>query len=71
MLYIRPWDFARQLTTFRAVGPAPASALAAFGKLFLGELWQVYVRQTSGRSAGRVPSPLRAGRGTSKSPGRR
>ena len=63
MLYIRPWDFARQLTTFRAVGPAPASALAAFGRLFLGELWQVY---------GRVPSPLRAGRRSSgKVPGRR
>jgi cholesterol oxidase len=44
ILYIRPWDFARQLTTFRAEGPAPASALAAFGKLFLGELWQVYGR---------------------------
>ena len=43
MLYIRPWDFARQLTTFRAEGPAPASALATFGRLFLGELWQVYV----------------------------
>lgn len=63
MLYIRPWDFARQLTTFRAVGPAPASALAAFGRLFLGELWRVY---------GRVPSPLRAGRRSAgKVPGRR
>jgi cholesterol oxidase len=72
MLYIRPWDFARQLTTFRAVGPAPASALAAFGRLFLGELWQVYVRQISRRSAGRVPSSLRAGlRSSGKVPGRR
>ncbi|MDR6507354.1 GMC oxidoreductase [Arthrobacter oryzae] len=72
MLYIRPWDFARQLTTFRAAGPAPASALAAFGRLFLGELWQVYVRQMSRRSAGRVPSPLRAGlRSSGKVPGRR
>ncbi|WP_426998669.1 GMC oxidoreductase [Pseudarthrobacter sp. N5] len=54
ILFIRPWDFARQLTTFRATGPAPASALAAFGKLFLGELWQVY-----GRSISPVPFPLR------------
>ncbi|MBT2595464.1 GMC oxidoreductase [Arthrobacter sp. ISL-72] len=53
MLYIRPWDFARQLTTFRAVGPAPASALAAFGKLFLGELWQVYGRPANRGSANR------------------
>jgi cholesterol oxidase len=59
ILYIRPWDFVRQLTTFRAMGPAPASALAAFGKLFLGELWQVY-----GRPASRIPYPLR-GRGLS------
>lgn len=49
ILYIRPWDFARQLTTFRAAGPAPASALAAFGRVFLGELWQVYGRKASGR----------------------
>jgi cholesterol oxidase len=59
ILYIRPWDFARQLTTFRTVGPAPVSALAAFGKLFLGELWQVY-----GGPVSRVPLPLR-GRGLS------
>ena len=53
MLYIRPWDFARQLTTFRAAGPAPASALAAFGKLFLGELWQVYGRPANRGTANR------------------
>jgi cholesterol oxidase len=53
MLFIRPWDFARQLTTFRVAGPNPASALAAFGKVFLGELWQVYGRRIHGRSAGR------------------
>lgn len=67
ILYIRPWDFARQLTTFRAVGPAPASALAAFGRLFLGELWQVY-----GRTVGRVPlPPRRRGLSRSKFTGRR
>jgi cholesterol oxidase len=35
-------DFARQLTTFRAAGPHPLRALEQFGRLFLGELWQVY-----------------------------
>jgi cholesterol oxidase len=54
ILHIRPLDFARQLTTFRAVGPAPLAGLAAFGKLFLGELWQVY-----GRAISRVPYPFR------------
>jgi cholesterol oxidase len=42
ILRIRPLDFARQLTTFRAVGPEPLPALAAFGNFFLGELWRVY-----------------------------
>ncbi|WLQ05265.1 GMC oxidoreductase [Arthrobacter oryzae] len=51
ILYIRPWDFARQLTTFRTSGPAPASALAAFGRVFLGELWQVYGRRPHARPA--------------------
>ncbi|MEV7606402.1 GMC oxidoreductase [Paenarthrobacter sp. NPDC089322] len=54
ILYIRPLDFAKQLTTFRAEGPAPAAGLAAFMKLFAGELWQVY-----GRAVKRVPFPLR------------
>jgi cholesterol oxidase len=53
VLYIRPWDFTRQLTTFRAVGPSPASALAAFGKVFLGELWQVYSGRVTGKVTGR------------------
>ena len=35
------WDFARQLTTFRAEGPAPAAGLLTFGRLF---------RASSGRS---------------------
>ncbi|UKA63953.1 GMC oxidoreductase [Arthrobacter sp. FW306-04-A] len=54
ILHIRPLDFARQLTTFRAVGPAPAAGLTAFGKLFLGELWQVY-----GRTVSKIPYPFR------------
>ncbi len=42
ILRIRPLDFAKQLTTFRAAGPEPLPALAAFGNFFLGELWRVY-----------------------------
>ncbi|MFJ4168892.1 GMC oxidoreductase [Paenarthrobacter sp. NPDC089714] len=64
ILYIRPLDFAKQLTTFRAEGPARAAGLAAFMKLFAGELWQVY-----GRGIRRVPFPLRSSR-TPNRPGR-
>ncbi|MFI2566235.1 GMC oxidoreductase [Paenarthrobacter sp. NPDC018779] len=64
ILYIRPLDFAKQLTTFRAAGPAPAAGLAAFMQLFAGELWQVY-----GRGIRRVPFPLRSSR-TPNRPGR-
>ncbi|MDR6437235.1 cholesterol oxidase [Paenarthrobacter nicotinovorans] len=53
ILYIRPLDFAKQLTTFRAEGPAPAAGLVTFGKLFAGELWQVYGRRPRG-----VPFPF-------------
>jgi cholesterol oxidase len=35
-------DFVRQLTTFRTEGPRPAHAMEEFGRLFLGELWDVY-----------------------------
>jgi cholesterol oxidase len=38
-------DFLQQLTTFRVTGPtarAQAAAAAGFGRLFLGELWEVY-----------------------------
>ena len=41
-------DFMQQLTTFRAAGPTfsdRAAALARFGKLFFGKLWDVYARQ--------------------------
>jgi hypothetical protein len=40
--------FARQLTTFRASGPsvgARLAALAAFGRLFMGQLASVYLRR--------------------------
>ena len=43
IMVIAPLDFARQMGTFRAEGPAGASAVASFGALFLGELWSVYV----------------------------
>lgn len=45
ILRIHMRDFLRQLTTFRAQGPtlaAEAKAVAAFGRLFVGELWDVY-----------------------------
>ncbi|MDQ6797778.1 MAG: GMC family oxidoreductase [Actinomycetota bacterium] len=45
ILHIHLMDFARQLTTFRAHGPthgARARGLAKFGRLFLGDLWDVY-----------------------------
>lgn len=53
ILYIRPLDFARQLTTFRAEGAEPAAGLLTFGKLFGGELWQVY-----GRTPRRISFPF-------------
>ncbi|MFE5483494.1 GMC oxidoreductase [Streptomyces sp. NPDC056527] len=42
IIVILAGDFAQQLTTFRASGPHPARALQSFGRLFLGELWDVY-----------------------------
>jgi cholesterol oxidase len=45
VLRIRALDFAWQLTTFRARGPhvrARLRALVSFGRVFLGNLWQVY-----------------------------
>jgi cholesterol oxidase len=41
-------DFLKQLTTFQAEGPTPAeraTALTRFGRLFLGDLWNVYARR--------------------------
>jgi cholesterol oxidase len=45
VLRIRPLDFAWQLTTFRVHGPTRLGELRAFdafGRLFIGELWQVF-----------------------------
>ncbi|HYP72597.1 MAG TPA: FAD-dependent oxidoreductase, partial [Microbacterium sp.] len=61
-MVIHPLDFAKQLTTFRAGGPGltpqrGAAAIAAFGVLFLGELWQVYLAgDRPRRDRQRVPS---------------
>ncbi|MDQ7991449.1 MAG: hypothetical protein AAGC63_06535 [Propionicimonas sp.] len=43
VLRIRPLDFARQLTTFTADGPGGVGAIADFGRMFLGQLWDVYL----------------------------
>lgn len=48
LLRIHMSDFLRQLTTFRTEGPTLAdrtAALARFGRLFLGNLWDVYARR--------------------------
>jgi len=45
IIHIHLKDFAKQLTTFRTHGPsreARAKALMDFGKLFMGELWDIY-----------------------------
>lgn len=42
VITIRVPDFLQQLTTFRTEGPDGAGAMASFGRLFLGELWEVY-----------------------------
>jgi cholesterol oxidase len=54
ILRIRPLDFAWQLTTFRVHGPDRMGELRAFdtfGRLFVGELWQVFdpLRRRGGR----------------------
>lgn len=44
-IHIYLLDFARQLTTFRVRGPSAAErarALALFGRLFMGRLWDTY-----------------------------
>ncbi len=48
------FEFLQQLTTFRVEGPnlaARADALARFGALFMGKLWDVYGRQFAGPAA--------------------
>jgi cholesterol oxidase len=44
VLRIKPLDFAQQLTTFRTTGPNGGEAVGAFGRLFLGQLWNTYAR---------------------------
>ena len=42
IIIIHKADFAKQMTTFKAEGPHPIEAIAKFGKLFMGSLWEVY-----------------------------
>jgi cholesterol oxidase len=42
ILEIHPRDFARQVTSFRVSPPLRLDALARFGTLFAGELWDAY-----------------------------
>ena len=42
IIHIHLADFARQLTTFRCDPPTRLDALARFGALFAGDLWDVY-----------------------------
>ena len=42
ILHIQPLDFARQMTTFRTDPDGRVDAVARFGGLFAGELWEVY-----------------------------
>lgn len=55
ILHILPLDFARQLTTFRVRGPGVlgrGEALGAFGRLFVGQLWDVFRPRRSVAPAG-------------------
>jgi cholesterol oxidase len=49
ILHILPLDFAQQLTTFRTDPGTRVDALARFGVLFAGDLWEVYARQAKER----------------------
>jgi cholesterol oxidase len=42
ILQIHPNDFARQLTSFRISPPLRLDALARFGAMFAGDLWDAY-----------------------------
>jgi cholesterol oxidase len=47
IIQVRPLDFLKQMTTFKADGPTAltrAAAFTEFGKLFMGNLWDVYAR---------------------------
>lgn len=45
VLHIEELDFARQLTTFRTEPDGRIDAIARFGALFAGNLWEVYGRR--------------------------
>jgi cholesterol oxidase len=42
IIHIRAVDFAKQLTTFRTDPPGRIDAIARFGALFAGDLWETY-----------------------------
>lgn len=50
IIRIYPLDFLKQMTTFEVDGPTAVDRVAAFakfGKLFLGDLWDVYARDST------------------------
>jgi hypothetical protein len=50
VIQVHPLDFLKQMTTFKADGPtalARAKAFTKFGKLFLGNLWDIYMRDSN------------------------
>jgi len=53
IIHVRELDFAKQLTTFRVTGTSDvrdqAAAIARFGKMFMGTLWDVFVKKAGGR----------------------
>ncbi|HEV2791666.1 MAG TPA: hypothetical protein VGV69_10245, partial [Solirubrobacterales bacterium] len=42
ILHIEPLDFVKQMTTFDTVPNGRLDAVARFGALFAGNLWEVY-----------------------------
>jgi cholesterol oxidase len=42
VLHLQPTDLAATLSSFRAEGPNGITALARFGRFFVGQLWDVY-----------------------------
>jgi cholesterol oxidase len=45
VLHIRPTDFVVQMTTLRVDPPHRVDAIARFGALFAGDLWEVYAKR--------------------------
>ena len=64
ILHIQPLDFARQLTTFRTEPPGRLDAIARFGALFAGELWEVYGGRASGERRVTYATKVRQASGT-------